>query len=54
MEAIKKRKDDYNEGLISANEFLGFMIQEIGKIWQGNDSESPEATELANWFSSHL
>lgn len=46
MEEIKRRADQYMDGLISDREFLGFCIEEIGETWSSGD-----CTPMADWLA---
>lgn len=40
MEQIKERLFQYQEGMISAREFAGYIISEVGLMWEDNDEQA--------------
>lgn len=44
MDKIKERAAQFNDGLISEREFLGFLIEIIGDIWTNCEMEANETT----------
>lgn len=46
MEEMKRRAEQYMDGVISDREFLGFCAKEIGKTWSPGDCRA-----MADWLA---
>jgi hypothetical protein len=50
---IQERCKQYEDGLISGRELIGFAVEILGTAWENSSDGQPdtaEITELANWL----
>lgn len=50
MPTLLDRCEQYNNGLITAHEFLGFVIEIISGMWEAGKNE----TAFAEWLVNQL